>query len=156
MNRLSVDDVEYIAYRVAKELRKFREPIPDFSTRFPGRLESCLAAPFQKFGGKSRYRGLIPTSAALFYYMIKSHPFRNGNKRIAMTTMMVHLHVNNRWIKVDQQEFYNFAKWVAESPPRLKDEVIQAADKFIRTYIVPRSSPKTSLEKEYWRSRRLR
>lgn len=68
--------------------------------------------------------------------MIKNHPFQNGNKRIAMTTLFVFLYKNKKWIKVDNQELYNFAAWVATSPAKLKDETVKAIDKFIKTYLV--------------------
>jgi hypothetical protein len=39
-------------------------------------------------------------------------------------------------LHVDNQELYNFAKWVAASNPKLKDETVKAAEKFIKTYLV--------------------
>lgn len=136
MNNLDILEIEYIAYRLAKEFMTFNEPIPAFETRFPNILEGCLAMPFQSFGGKKLYKGLIEKAAILFYLIIKNHPFQNGNKRIAMTTLFVFLYKNDKWLKVDQQELYNFAKWVAESNPKLKDETIKAVEKFLNTYLV--------------------
>ncbi len=92
--------------------------------------------PFQRFSGKQLYEGLIGKASVLFYLMVKNHPFQNGNKRIAMTTMLYFLMKNGKWLRVDQQELYNFAKWVAESNPKLKDETIKAIEKFIQTYLV--------------------
>jgi death-on-curing protein len=128
--------VESITHRLAKELMKFDEPIPDFSTRFPGVLESCLLAPLQMFSGKSLYKGLVEKAAVLFYFMVKNHPFQNGNKRVAMTTMLYFLHRNGKWLRVDNYELYKFAVWVAESSPKVKDETIQAIARFIKTYLV--------------------
>lgn len=112
------------------------EPIPDFGSRYPRILESCLATPFQRFGGKDLYKGLTKKAAILFYLMIKNHPFQNGNKRIALTTLLYFLYKNNKWLKIDNREFYNFAKWVAESNPKVKDATVAAAEKFIKTYMV--------------------
>jgi hypothetical protein len=53
-----------------------------------------------------------------------------------MTTLFYFLHKNKKWLKVDNQELYNFAKWVAESNPKLKDAVVLGTEKFIRTYMV--------------------
>src|SRR4030042_3772853 len=91
-------------------------------------------AMIQGFSGKSLYHGLIAKAAILFYLMVKNHPFQNGNKRIAMTTLFVLLHKNKKWLKVDNQELYNFAIWIAASPARLKDETVKAVEKFIKTY----------------------
>lgn len=136
MKKLSLKEVEYVAFRLARETLSFNEPIPDFSTRYPDILESCIAAPFQTFSGRSIYKGLIGKAAMLFYLMIKNHPFLNGNKRIAMTTLFVFLHKNEKWLKVDAQELYNFTMWITTSPPKLKDETLKAIEKFIRSCIV--------------------
>lgn len=136
MKIITVKEVEYTAFRLAKETLSFHEPIPDFSTRFPNILESCLATPFQSFSGKSFYPSLIAKASILFYLMVKNHPFQNGNKRIAMTTLFVFLHKNKKWLKVDTQEMYNFTVWIASSPRRLKAETIKAIEKFIQSYMI--------------------
>ena len=136
MKFISIAEIEYLAFNLAKETMDFNEPIPAFSTRFPNILESCLGTPLQGFSGKSLYHGLISKAAILFYLMVKNHPFQNGNKRIAMTTLFVLLHKNKKWLKVDNQELYNFATWVAASPARLKDETAKAVEKFIKAYLV--------------------
>ena len=132
MRTITVKEVEYIAFRLAKEIMSFNEPIPDFSTRFPNILESCVATPFQSFGGKSLYPDIISKASILFYLMIKNHPFQNGNKRIAMTTLFVFIHKNNMWIKVDTQELYNFTMWIAQSPSKFKAETVKAIEKFLK------------------------
>lgn len=136
MQQLSIIEVEFIAHRLAQEYLTFDEPIPDFSSRFPNILESSLAVPFQQFGKKPIYQGLIGKTAILFYLLIKNHPFQNGNKRIAMTTLLVYLYKNKKWLKVSNQELYNFAVWVAQSPASLKDEVVLGIEKFLRKYMV--------------------
>ena len=136
MKTITLKEVEYIAFKLAKEMLAFDEPIPDFSTRFPNALESCLAVPFQSFSGRSLYPTLIAKAAMLFYLLIKNHPFQNGNKRIAMTTLFVFLYRNGKWLQVDTQELYNFTVWVAQSPRTVKDETVKAAEKFLKTHLV--------------------
>jgi death-on-curing family protein len=135
MKALSVREVEYIAFRLTREWLAFNEPIPDFSSRFPNILESCLATPFQSFSGKSLYPTLISKAAMLFYLLIKNHPFQNGNKRIAVTTLLVLLHKNKRWLKADPQELFNFTIWIAQSPARYKAEAVRAVERFLRDHI---------------------
>lgn len=136
MKTIGLAEVEYIAYSLAKELMEFNEPIPAFQTRFPRILESCLAVPFQKFDKKDLYSGLLSKAAILFYLMIKNHPFQNGNKRIAMTTLLVFLYKNYKWLKADNQELYNFAIWVTTSPAELKTEVIKSIEKFLKSHLI--------------------
>jgi len=135
MKSISLAEVEYIAFKLAKEFMEFDEPIPAFQTRFPHILESCLAVPFQRFNKKDLYGGLLPKAAILFYLMIKNHPFQNGNKRIAMTTLLVFLYKNNKWLKADNQELYNFALWVTTSPAELKTEVVKSIETFLKSHI---------------------
>ena len=135
MRIITVADVEYLAFRLAKEHLSFNEPIPDFSTRFPNVLESCVVTPFQKFSGKALYPSLVAKASILFYLMIKNHPFQNGNKRIAITTLLVFLLGNGKWIKADTQELYNFTVWVAQSPAELNEQVVAAIQKFIRNHL---------------------
>ncbi len=132
METVTLKEVEYIAFRLAREQLSYDEPIPDFSTRFPHILESCLAVPFQSFAKKPLYRGLLSKAAILFYLMIKNHPFANGNKRVAVTTLLVFLHKNGKWIKTSAQELYNFTVWVAQSPATVKDETVKAIEKFLK------------------------
>jgi death on curing protein len=133
---ITVSDVEYLAFRLAKQHLSFNEPIPDFSTRFPHILESCVLTPFQTFSGKALYPSLAAKASVLFYLMIKNHPFQNGNKRIAITTLLVFLLFNGKWIRADTQELYNFTVWVAQSPAGFKDQVVDAIQKFVRTHLV--------------------
>ncbi|NPV84024.1 MAG: type II toxin-antitoxin system death-on-curing family toxin [Candidatus Aminicenantes bacterium] len=133
---ISPAEVEYIAFRLAREMLAFDEPIPDFSTRFPNVLESCLAVPFQTFSKKVLYSGLIAKASILFYLMVKNHPFQNGNKRIALTTLLYFLYKNKKWLKVEQQDFYNFIIWVAQSPAQVKQETVRGIEKFLRSHLV--------------------
>ena len=136
MRILSIADVEYLAFSLAREHLTFDEQIPDFSTRYPNVLESCLLTPFQKFSRKSLYPGLVAKASILFYLMIKNHPFQNGNKRIAITALLQFLFNNNKWLKVDTQELYNFTVWVAHSPSHVQENVVEATQKFLRKHLV--------------------
>ena len=135
MRIITVADVEYLAFRLAKEHLSFNEPIPDFSTRFPNVLESCVVTPFQRFSGKALYPSLVAKASILFYLMIKNHPFQNGNKRIAITTVLAFLYGNGKWLEADTQELYNFTVWVAMSPAEFKEQVVAAIEKFIRNHL---------------------
>ena len=136
MKIITVADVEYLAVRLAGEHLSFNEPIPDFTTRYPNILESSIVIPFQTFSGKALYPSLAAKASILFYLMIKNHPFQNGNKRIAITTLLVFLHRNGKWLRVDTQELYNFTVWVAQSPAQVKDQVVEAIQQFVQRHLV--------------------
>lgn len=136
ITHLSNKEVEYVAHKLAHELLEWGEPIPPFTTRFPGVLEQCLAAPQQTYARKDLYKGLLGKASILFYLMIKNHPFQNGNKRVAVMTLLYFLSKNGKWVRVDTQEFYNFAKWVAESNPKVKNQVVDAIEQFLKDNLV--------------------
>jgi death-on-curing protein len=133
---ISIEEIEYVAYWLAKELMSFDEPIPDFDTRDPHKLEACAALPFQTWDKRFLYKGLIPKAAILFYAIIKDHPSQNGNKRIAVTTTLYFLYKNGRWLKIDNQELYNLARWVADSNPKVKNETVKAVERLLKTHLV--------------------
>lgn len=135
IDRITVKIIEEITFKLAQESLSFNEPIPDFSTRPPNILESCLAAPFQTFGGRFLYPNFITRLSMLFYLMIKNHPFENGNKRIAITTLLAFLYMNNKWLTVNDQELYEFTIWIAQSRPQFKEEAVKSIEKFLQKYI---------------------
>lgn len=136
IRHLTLAEVQLVSYRLAKELMEFNEPIPSFESRFPDKLESCIATPFQTFGGKPLYRGLLGKASILFYLMIKNHPFENGNKRIAVATVFLFLARNGKWIRVDPFTLYQFAKSVAESKPNSRKKVIIKVRNFFKSNTV--------------------
>ncbi len=134
---LTIQDVERLAHTLARKLMAWNEKIPAFATRYPNILESCLLTPFQTFGKKDLYPTFHKKTAILFYLMIKNHPFQNGNKRIAVTALLVFLFNNGQWLKVPKEKLYKFAVWVAESDPDLKGGVLVAIEDFVRKNIYP-------------------
>jgi death-on-curing family protein len=136
MKIITLADVEFVSFRLAKEFMEYDEPIPDFSTRFPNALESCLLTPFQSFDKKQLYKGLTAKASILFYLMVKNHPFQNGNKRIAVTTLLTFLHMNQKWLSVNNQELYNFTMWITQSPAKLKKETVEGIEKFLKSYLI--------------------
>ncbi len=134
--KISIAEVEYSAFRLAKELMSWNEPIPDFGSRFPNVLESCISTPFQTYSGKSLYRKLSGKAAILFYLMIKNHPFENGNKRIAVMTLLLFLARNDKWLNVNRDDLYHIAIEVAKSNPKNKEKIIKDLNIFLEKEIV--------------------
>jgi death on curing protein len=153
---LNVKEVKYVAFWIAKKLMDFDEPIPDFSTRIPGTLESCLKTPFQDFNQKPLYPTLVKKAAILFYLMVKNHPFENGNKRIAITTLLNFLFKNKKWLRVDPAGLYDFAVWVAKSPAKEKKRVVRKTEKFIEEHLIKVSDLPTGRPSSKPKKRRVR
>lgn len=136
IKRITIGDVEYTAINLARVLMTWNEPIPDFKTRFPNILESCLAVPFQTYNRKPLYKRLIGKSSILFYLMIKNHPFKNGNKRIAVMTLLLFLVRNGKWLDTNPDQLYNMAVEIARSSPKKKDLILEKVRIFLEKGIV--------------------
>jgi death on curing protein len=134
--RISEIEVEYTAFSLARKMLTWDEPIPDFGTRFPNILESCLGTPFGQFNRKDLYRGLVGKGSILFYLMIKNHPFQNGNKRIAIMSLLYFFYKNDKWLRIDNINLYNFAKDVAKSKPKSRDKVISHIQETLSRHLV--------------------
>ncbi len=128
----TINEIQFVAHELATKLMDYGEPIPDFSTRFPDALERSLGSLQQTFNKKDLYPTLLDKASIFFYLMIKNHPFQNGNKRVAVMSLLYFLTENGKWIKVDTKVLYNFARWVAESDANVKDGVITAITIFIK------------------------
>lgn len=133
---LTIAEVEYTAFRMAEEIMTWNEPIPEFGSRFPNILESCLEQPFVRFGAKDLYRGLVGKGAMLFYLLIKNHPFQNGNKRIAIMSLLYFLFKNGKWLDVDNHGLYKFAKGIAGSHSIRSREAFLNIHKFLAKHII--------------------
>lgn len=135
MKELTIEHVEHIAHRLASRLMEWDEPIPDFKTRFSGRLESCLKTPLQSFAGRYLYPTLEDKASILFYLMIKNHPFQNGNKRVAVTSLLTFFFINKRWLNIPEDELYDLAVTVASSRPIMKEGIIIIIKSIIKKYL---------------------
>jgi len=134
VKRIGLDHIKDIAHQLAIATMNWDEPIPAFETRFPKVLESCIATPFQTYNRKELYQGHFGKAAILFYLLIKNHPFQNGNKRIAVTTLLIFLLLNKYWLKIQPAKLYNLAIWVAESDPEVKDAVVAGVADLVEKY----------------------
>ncbi len=136
MKNITIDEVEKLAHALAQKQMSWDEPIPEFGSRYPGKLESCLASVFQTFGRRDLYPTLIDKAAILFYLLIKNHPFINGNKRIAVTSLLVFLSLNDKWLSASNEEMYDIAVVVAGSSPKLRHGMYGLVKDFVEKNLI--------------------
>ena len=67
-------------------------------------LESALANPLQTFAGLDLYPTCFDKAVQLCYGLIKNHPFLDGNKRIALHSMLILFHINGLKIDIAHKE----------------------------------------------------
>lgn len=136
INWIEVEDFENLCFRLAQDHLKFDQPIPAFTTRNPGILESCVKTPLMGFDGNDLYPKFIDKISILFYLMIKNHPFQNGNKRIAVAALFVVLYLNGLWLSTVPLGMRNLAKKVSASDRKDKGKVTKNISSFILKHIV--------------------
>lgn len=133
--QVNVEEVQYIVFRLVEQYTQWQEPIPKFDTRIPGILESCLQTPFQSFSGQELYPTTVDKAVILFYLMIKNHPFQNGNKRLAIFTLMLYLGKNALDLTLAPMELYNLALEVAASKPNDKDIILEKITRILNNNV---------------------
>lgn len=94
-------------------------------------LAGSLAAVFQTAGGEEVYPSLEAKAAHLLYFVVKNHPFVDGNKRIGAALFLRFLEKNGALYRPDgrprlaEEALVAVTLLVAESAPREKDTVVR-------------------------------
>ena len=101
-----------------------------FATQKAGEFEGILKNIYQTFGGCE----LLPTAqekaANLIYYIIKDHPFNDGNKRIGAFMFILFLsksgllYKNNGKPKISNNTLAALALLIAQSDPSQKEMIV--------------------------------
>lgn len=90
-------------------------------------LEGVLGTIEQTFGGEALYPTVEIRAANLLYFIIKDHPFTDGNKRIGSFLFLHYLDLNNRLYRedgstiVEDTTLVAMALLIAESDPKQRD-----------------------------------
>lgn len=113
-----------------EELVRKGEASQIFATQKAGEFEGILKNIYQTFGGCE----LLPTAqekaANLIYYIIKDHPFNDGNKRIGAFMFILFLskskllYKNNGEPKINSNTLAVLALLIAQSDPSQKDMIV--------------------------------
>jgi len=94
-------------------------------------LDSALGAVMQSFDGQDLYPSLEEKAAHLLYFLVKNHPFVDGNKRIGAALFLWFLEKNGALAGRDGERRLSDAALVAltlliaESPPAEREVVVR-------------------------------
>lgn len=89
-------------------------------------FEGILRTIYQSFDGEEMYPTVAEKAANLLYFIIKDHPFFDGNKRIAALLFIVFLTMNEYGLtksgeaKISERALVAVTLMIAESEPREK------------------------------------
>ena len=79
-----------------------------------GLLESALAMPAATIGGELLHPSLDEQAAAYLFYLVKNHPFVDGNKRTGLVAMLAFLGLNGRRLEASDDELTDLVLRVAD------------------------------------------
>ncbi|MCX6784785.1 MAG: virulence protein RhuM/Fic/DOC family protein [Candidatus Komeilibacteria bacterium] len=112
------------------ELRSKKEASDLFGQERGQAFQGIIGNLYQTFGGKDVYPSLEEKAAHLLYFVIKDHPFVDGNKRIGSFLFILFLVKNNYLLnkkgerKINNNALVALALLIAESDPKEKEVII--------------------------------
>ncbi len=102
-----------------------------FGQEVGGKFKAVLGNINQTFSGKDLYASIEEKAAHLLYFLIKDHPFADGNKRIGSLTFLLYLVENNFLYdrkgerKINDNTLTALALLIAESDPKEKETMVK-------------------------------
>jgi prophage maintenance system killer protein len=96
-------------------------------------LQGIVGNVMQSFGGQAVYKSVEEKAAHLLYFIIKNHPFVDGNKRTGAFSFVWYLNRNKRLntSQLSPSALTAFTILVAESNPAHKENTIKLIMKLI-------------------------
>jgi prophage maintenance system killer protein len=128
---LSLDDARTVMARLRESLAERGEATDLFGAERGDQLHGILGAIEQTFGGQPLYTTVQARAAHLLYFVIKDHPFSDGNKRIGTLLFLEYLRRNSMLTltsgrpRLADNAMVALALLVAESEPAQKDLMIR-------------------------------
>ena len=113
-----------------KDLIEKKEASDLFGRESNKGLQGILGNLRQTFSNKELYSSVEEKASHLLYFVIKDHPFVDGNKRIASFLFILFLSQNNYLLnkkgekKINDSALVALALLIAESKPKEKDTMI--------------------------------
>ncbi len=120
-----------------KQLIKKDEASDLFGNQRSEMLQGILGNLCQSFSGKELYPNVEVRAAHLLYFVIKDHPFFDGNKRIASFLFILFLRKNDYFRKkngerrIDENGLVALALLVAQSDSKDKEGIIKLIINFL-------------------------
>ncbi|MFH1990478.1 MAG: virulence protein RhuM/Fic/DOC family protein [Patescibacteria group bacterium] len=128
---LSYEKAARVIVELRKELFVKKEAGDLFGQEYGEKFKGVLGNIRQSFGGKELYPSLEEKAAHLLYFIIKDHPFADGNKRIGSFLFVYFLDKNNFLYKKTGEKKINdnaltaLALLIAISDPKEKDKLVK-------------------------------
>ena len=128
---LDYDEAKEAIALIKKELQTKGEATELFGNEKAGEFKGNLLSIYQSFGGEDLLPSVEQKAANLLYYIVKGHPFSDGNKRIGayLFVLFLHkngiLHKNNGEARINDNALAALTLLVATSLPQQKEIIIR-------------------------------
>ena len=122
---LDVGTAKAVIGELKRELLVRNEASPLFGRAQAGALEGILGNIEQTMFGEPLYRTREERAANLLYFLVKDHPFADGNKRIASLLFLLYLRQEGASHSLNPPALTALTLLVAESAPRSKDLMVR-------------------------------
>ena len=127
---LDANEAKAAIVQLKEELMQKGEATALFGREKAGEFEGMLRGIYQTFGGVDLIPSVEEKAANLLYYIIKGHPFTDGNKRIGAFMFILFLSKNNLLTKpngelrINDNALVALALMTAKSDPKQKETII--------------------------------
>ena len=134
---IKYDEAKTAIAELKKLLKKKKEATNLFGNEKDQSFEGTLQSIVQTFGGKYLYPSIEEQAAHLLYFIIKNHPFTDGNKRIGAFLFIWFLDKNKHRfkksgeLKINDNALVALALLVAQSNPAEKELMIKLITRFV-------------------------
>jgi prophage maintenance system killer protein len=136
---ISVETIKGILIRLKEE--KYEEPTPHISEGDIGKLASSLKTPFQRPDISDPRKNFCNKSAWLFFLISQNHCFPNGNKRLAVTSLITLCTINDFELEISEVTLYAYSIAVTLlSKYRLIDTAVSEVCQLLEDNIVEKKS----------------
>jgi len=128
---LDYDEAKEAIAELKKDLISKKEATDIFGIERENSLKGIIRNIYQTFGGVDLLPSIEEKAANLFYYIVKDHPFADGNKRIGSFLFILFLSKNNYLydargeLKINQNALVALALLIATSKADEKDLIIK-------------------------------
>lgn len=128
---IQYDEAVTVITELKKQLMAKKEATELFGNQKDASFQGILGNVVQSFGGQYLYPSIEEQAANLLYFVIKNHPFSDGNKRIGAFLFVWFLEKNrhrfkkNGEVKINDNGLVALALLVAQSDPNEKELMIK-------------------------------
>lgn len=127
INQLSYNSSISAISKIKEYLKNKGESVRLFGNEKDDSLKGILRSVYQTFDGNDLYDSFEEKASYLLYFIIKDHPFSDGNKRIGCFLFLLFIEKNKHILinKPTPEALTSMALLIAQSLPEQKDVIIK-------------------------------